>query len=121
MITLGKQTLGWLTLKTDLRNIILSVMFFLFVCFFLLIFFVGVPHSATFIFVIFVYVIASIAYGAPPKHQVLEHQQLNNQVLKHQLSKTGVLNLLILVYPQIRLKPTCIPPNQNLSHLHTPK
>jgi hypothetical protein len=33
-------------------------------------------------------------FGAPPKHQVLEHQLQNNQLLKHQLSKTGVANLL---------------------------
>jgi len=31
----------------------------------IIIFFFGVPHSATFIFVIFVYVIASIAYIHP--------------------------------------------------------
>ncbi len=41
-----------------------SVRFFFFLVFFLNIFF-GVPHSATFIFVIFLYVIASIAYIHP--------------------------------------------------------
>ena len=29
--------------------------------------------------------------GAPPKHQVLEHQLRNNQLLKHQLSKTSTV------------------------------
>ena len=30
-------------------------------------------------------------FGAPPKHQVLEHQLRNNQLLKHQLSKTSTV------------------------------
>jgi hypothetical protein len=33
------------------------------------------------------------------------------------LSKSGVLNLLIFLYPQIRLKHYCVPPNQSINYL----
>jgi hypothetical protein len=41
-----------------------------------------------------VWEMAYVVIGAPKKHQVLEHQLQNNQLLKHQLSKTStVLNI----------------------------
>ncbi len=40
----------------------------------------------------------------------------------HQIhTRSGVLNLWMVVYPQIRLKPYCVPPNQSINHLRTPK
>ncbi len=37
------------------------------------------------------------------------------------LDNTGVLNLLVLAYPQIKSFPLCVPPNQKFSPLRTPK
>jgi hypothetical protein len=45
----------------------------------------------------------------------------NRLIQLRECTKPGVLNLLILAYPQIRLKPYCVPPIQSLSHLRTPK
>ena len=40
---------------------------------------------------------------------------------QYKTNRPAVLNLLMLAYPQIRLKPTWVPPNQILNHLRTPK
>jgi hypothetical protein len=41
-----------------------------------------VPCTCTFI---------NRSFGAPPKHQVLEHQLPKHQLLKHQVSKTSTV------------------------------